>query len=143
MHNFLAFAEAHDEAVNVEEDGIFFASQLERIEWKVDHWKSTRKLHTMFSGRHNDVSMEDIIYKEFSVTEETYGIATSLYGICAKKSQSHVFRVDVDKIAADIRKDMHGNTRGKLYSLNYTFSATIKKMECGSTYIATLTEFSC
>ena len=37
MHNFLAFTEAHDEVVNMEENRMFFGSRLEHIEWKVDH----------------------------------------------------------------------------------------------------------
>ena len=70
--------------------------------------------------------MEDMVFKEFSVVEETYGIDTSLYEMCAKKSQSNVFRADTDNIAADIRNDMHRNSRGKLYSLNYKITAAIQ-----------------
>ena len=52
----------------------------------------------MFCGANKNNSMEDRVCKSWSVAEETYGFATTVYGVCAKKHRSHVYRVEADLI---------------------------------------------
>ena len=95
----------------------------------------------MFCGRNNSQSAEENICSEFSMGEETYGIATSVFGVCARRQNAHVFRVNSPLIAGNIRKDFHGSAKGKTFGLNYQLGAAIQQMGCGSTDVATLVAF--
>ena len=85
--------------------------------------------------------MENLVCKSWSVAEETYGFATTVYGVCAKNHRSHVFRVEADLIGGGIRKQFHGNCKAKLYSINYKLAAAIQMMGNGNTDVATLAGF--
>ena len=89
----------------------------------------------------NTKSAEDIICKEFSVAEETYGMATSLYGICSKKQNSHYFRIASPKISERMRISFHGNAKAKTFAINYQLAAAMQQMGCGNTDDATLAGF--
>ena len=112
-----------------------------RLEFRDERRKSTRELYSLFYGLRNNKTAEDIICKEFSVAEQTYGFATTFFGLCAKKSRSHIFRVDAEKIGAGVRKDFHPLARGKQFSLNYKLCAAIQQMGCGTSDVATLAGF--
>ena len=66
--------------------------------------KKVRKeedLFSIFVGTNREL-IEDRIISSFSVAEDTYGFATSLYGIYGKKHRSHVFCVDADKVGVEM-----------------------------------------
>ena len=141
VSKFLLFAAGYEEKVRREERDHFFGSKLERLEWRDENRKSTEQLYGMFWGSRRDTLAEDVICKGFLVAEETYGFATTLYGVCAKRHHSHVFRVDAEKIGADVRRGFHASARGKCYSINYKMAAAIQQMGCGSADVATLAGF--
>ena len=82
------------------------------MEWKLNHQKTTEDLFSIFVRTKKEL-IEDRILSLFSVVEETYVFATSLYGICGKKIRSHVLRVDADKVGVEMQNRMHGNERAK------------------------------
>ena len=82
-----------------------------------------------------------MLCSQFSVAEESYGIATSVFGVCAKKQNSHVFQVDAPLISKNMRETFHGLARAKTFLVNYQLAAEIQAMGCGSTDVATLVAF--
>ena len=96
IQDFLHFAKEYEEKIQREEASIFFQDKIERLEWRVEHRKTTSELYSMFCGKNKQQSVEDRVCKEFSIAEETYGLAATLFGLCSKKKNCHVFRVDAD-----------------------------------------------
>ena len=81
-----------------DERELLFGSRMDRMEWKLENRKTTQELYQIFCGTNNNNSMEDRVCKSWSVAKETYGFATTVYGVCAKKHRSHVYRVEADLI---------------------------------------------
>ena len=141
MHKFIEFTKKYDGEVKKEEKKILFGSQMERLEWQLEHAKTTEELYQIFCGKNNDMSIEDSICKSFAVSEETYGFATSLFGICERKIRSHTFRVDADEVGNRIKKNLNGNAKSKRYVLNYKAVAAMQQMGCGTSDMANLSAF--
>ena len=140
LRDFLAFTDEHEERIKREEDEKWFDSRNDRLEWQLSQRKTTRDLYSLFCGMKNEQSAEEMICKEFSVSEETYGFATSIFGLCSKKKNSHVFRIDAEKVVASKNK-FHGNTKIKKFAINYKIAAAMEQMGCGTTQIAMLSAF--
>ena len=141
MKDFLAFTRRYEEKVKKDEGKILFHSKADHLQWLLDKTKTTTELYSMFCGSRKNVSIEDCICKQFSVQEETYGLATSIYGVCGRKKDSHVFRINADKISGNIRSGFHKNSRHNLFAINYRLCAAIQQMGCGFTDASTLAGF--
>ena len=85
IQDFLHFAKEYEEKIQREEASIFFQDKIERLEWRVEHRKTTSELYSMFCGKNKQQSVDDRVCKEFSIAEETYGLATTMFGLCSKK----------------------------------------------------------
>ena len=140
MNDFISYTMKYEEEVQIELGKHLFGSRMDELEWRVEHHLTTAELYKKFCGGCR-LSIEDRVVSNFSVAEETYGFATSLYGLCGKKKRSHVFRIDADKIGVEMRRKMHGNQRAETFSINYKLVAAMQQMGCGSTDIATLAGF--
>ena len=79
--------------------------------------------------------------KGFSVGGETFGVATSLFGCCARDQKPHVFWVNADPVGINIRKKLHGNARGGKFALNYKLTAAMQQMGNGVSQMETLCGF--
>ena len=100
---------------------IFF-SGVEPTVWSGDWIKkmTTSELFSRFSGKFNQTSTEDIICKSFHVSEETYGIATSIFGTCRRKKDPHHFRIEANRInSKKVKESLHKNAKTPLFDLNY------------------------
>jgi len=98
--------------------------------------KTTEQLYFAFCGRSLE-TIEDKICSEFSISEKSYGIATSLYGKCSHKRNAHVFTINCPQISWRTTSSFHGNSQGKLFSINYQLAAAMQQMGCGNTDAAT------
>ena len=85
--------------------------------------------------------MEDEVCKEFSLGEENFGMATSIFGVCTRKKKPHIFHVDADFVGADVRKKLHGNAKGGKFDLNYKLTASMQQMVNGVSQMETLCGF--
>ena len=77
ISEFLAFCKAHEEQLEMEEHLEFFMSRTQRLEWRVKRTKSTGDFH---------------------VSEETWGVATAVFGCCWRPRTSHRFAVEASQI---------------------------------------------
>ena len=139
MQDFLTFTDTHEEKVKKEEGEKWFRNMDERLKWRMSQQKTTRELYSIFCGYRSNQSMEDAVCKDFSVSKETYRLATSIFGLCSKKKNSHVFRIDADKIS--FANNFHANSRAKKYAINYKVVGAMQQMGCGATDITTLSAF--
>ena len=64
--------------------------------------KTTRELYSMFSGAHTGMSIEDFVCSTFTLTEESYGIATTMFGVCKKKRRAHSFEISAETVTPNI-----------------------------------------
>lgn len=114
-----------------------------RIDWNGNRRgeKQQRSCIKCFCGKHSGVNVEDPICKEFSLSEEMYGFATSIFDICIQKIDAHAFHINVEKILGNICNKFHKNMRAKSFSLNYQLPVAMQQMGCGNTDVATLSEF--
>ena len=98
LSQFIQYTIEYENEIAAEERNIFFRSRTDRLEWRLDKKKTTSELFSRFSGKFNQSSTEDIICKSFHVSEETYGIATSIFGTCRRKKDPHHFRNEANRI---------------------------------------------
>mmetsp|Transcript_17782 Transcript_17782/g.25118 ORF Transcript_17782/g.25118 Transcript_17782/m.25118 type:complete len:81 (+) Transcript_17782:171-413(+) len=80
---------------------MLFSSKLSCLEWRVGHQKTIKELYQMYSQKQQK-SAKSIICKCFRISEETYGVATSLNGVCSRKRKPHVSWISADKVAKSI-----------------------------------------
>lgn len=126
MNDFISFTIEYKEEVKKKKAKELFSSRSNQIKWDLEHQKTTQELYSMFCGKSKERSIEDPIVSPFAIREETYGFATSLFGVCGKKTRPHVFQVDADKIIAHIREGMHKNARAKRLAMNYRVAAAMQ-----------------
>lgn len=82
------------------------------------------------------------LYQPYVVTEETFGIVTTIMGVCGRRRKSHSFQVLAEKVGTKIRdSNMHGYTSGRLYSRNYQLTAAMQQMGVGTSAMETLQSF--
>ena len=84
---------------------------------------------------------EEEICRDFSLAEDTFSIATSLFGMCSQKHKPHIFRVDADLVGVEVCKKLHGNARGGKFALNYKLTVAIQQMGNGVSQMETLYGF--
>ena len=91
----------------------------------------------------NEYTSEERICTDYVISEETFGIATSLSGICKRKNNPHVFWLSADVISKNKIKKLkiHGNSQSAKFSLNYKLVAAMQQMGNGYTDIGTLVSF--
>ena len=98
VSQFIQFTLKYETKIEAEEKNIFFRSRTDRLEWRLDKKLTASELFSRFSGKFNQFSTDDIICKSFHVAEETYGIATSIFGSCMRKKHPHHFRIEANQI---------------------------------------------
>ena len=139
---FLKFCKEEEEKVALEESRQLFLSRTQRLEWRVAHTKTTGELYQIFCGKENMMDAEARICCDFHVSEETWGIATSLYGQCRRSRKPHSFSIEASELSSGpVKKSLHGNSRTARYSVNYQLCAAIQQMGCGRTDAKTLLGF--
>ena len=141
--NFLAFCSQYEEDIEHKEATKLFRSRTDRLEWRLGKQKKVAELYQIFLGSQASKygSLENQLCNNFRVGEETYGVATSLFGFCSRARKPHIFRIEADKISAEIRKTFHGNAKGKQYAANYQMAAAMQQMGVGVTDVQTLCGF--
>ena len=143
IKKILAFCSQYEEDVEREEERKFFRSRTDRLEWRLGRQKKVTELYQIFLGKQSSEygGLESHLCCDFRVGEETYGVATSIFGFCARPRKPHVFCIEANKIGPDICKTFHGNARGKHYAANYKMAAAMQQMGVGETDIETLCGF--
>ena len=94
----------------------------------------------MYNGSNSGGGPEKSISR-YHIKEETFGIATSLFGVCSRERKPHKFSIMADEISSKISSTFHHHAKGKKLSLNYQLSAAIQQMGCGPADIHTLCGF--
>ena len=140
MNNFLVFAKEYEDGATEEEGKRLFRNRLERLEWRIEHQKSTSELYAMYCGGMQS-SIESQITCDFVLSEKTYGIATTIYGVCERARKPHKFELLPEKVNKEICTTVHGNSKVKLFALNYKLAAAIQSMGCGSSDATKLVGF--
>ena len=79
---FPKFCKEEEEKVALEDIRQLFLSQTQRLEWRVANTKTTGELYQIFCGKEIKMDAEARIRCDFHISEETRGIAVSLYGQC-------------------------------------------------------------
>lgn len=74
----------YEEEVLIEEGKQLFGIRMYKLEWQLDYTLTMCEIYSIFC-RGCILSIEERIISPFLVTEETYGFATSLYGILGRK----------------------------------------------------------
>ena len=94
----------------------------------------------MFTGGHKGTAEE--ISCNFHVSEETWGVATTLYSCCKRARKPHCFSVDAVEIAKRPVKDgLHPNSKTARYSINHQLCVAIQQMGCNASNVKTRTGF--
>ena len=142
MKDFLDFCQQHKADVAQEERRQLFHLRTQRLEWRLEQMRPTSELYQMFTGGRQEKTIEDQICCNFHVSEETWGVATALYGRCKRERKPHCFSVDAVQISKGPVKDaLHPNSRTAKYSINHQLCAAIQQMGCGATGVKMLTGF--
>ena len=140
MKDFIAYTVEYENKIKEEEDDEIFYTKKDRFEFRLEKKKCTQELYQMFCGGQEN-SIEEAICKSFTIAEETFGVATSLIGVCRRSKRSHTFRIDAERISENIRSTFHKNAKYKKYAINYRLCAALQQMGCGNTDAATLAGF--
>ena len=138
---FLTFCKEYDEKREREEQIKMFHSRTQRLEWRLEHMRTTSELYQMFNGGRKG-SVEDNISCEMHVAEETWGVATTLYGRCKRKNKPHHFTVNALEISdGPVKQKLHQNSKTAKYSINHQLCAAMQQMGCGPSDVKMLTGF--
>ena len=130
IKRFMYFTKRYEERVQNEERNTLFHSRLDRLNWKLEKHKTTSELFEMFNGG-QVTTVEDRICSSIVVSEETYGIATALYGTCKRERKPHSFHVEPRMVSSSIREKIHKNNYAQKYAVNFQLCAAIQQMGCG------------
>jgi len=81
MKYFIVYTVMYENKIKEEEDAEIFYSKKDCFEFRLEKKKSTQELYQMFCGG-QDNSIEEAIFKSFTIAEEIFGVTTSLIGVC-------------------------------------------------------------
>ena len=119
-------------------------SCTQRLEWRLEQHKTTSELHQMFAGGRKEATTESRICCDVHVYEETWGIATLLYGRCKRERRPHSFSIEAPQLvggAKSVKESLHKNSKTSLFCINHQLCAAIQSMGCGGTDARTLAGF--
>ena len=85
MRKSIDFCTKYKEDKERKEARTLFRSRIDRLEWRLSRHKKVSELYQIFLGHeaNKNGSTEDQLCSDFRVGEETYGLATSIFGFCS------------------------------------------------------------
>lgn len=104
LHDFITFTQEYEKSIEKEEKKQLFFGRLDKLEWHYERKKTTSELYSMFSGGNKGMPLEELVCQSFTLGEETYGFGTDLFAVCGRKIRPHSFRIDANRVSADVRK---------------------------------------